>query len=211
MDDPGRRRGQSDAARDPPFTVHRSPFTVHRSAMLFPTFPCTTRRSSHGRRPSDTRSSGRQPFSPCFSEHFRAQPACHDDPSSGSLCGTHDHVPASIAVAIRQTRGPPVDGRSRHAPTNILIYDTTTFRPTADTGRRPPSDTRSSGRLASTQCFSEHFRIRCAGRPATNVHLQWREGEDRAVSRRPPGTARAVRPSSRIFRRAPFETPVPYV
>jgi hypothetical protein len=70
-------------------------------------------------------------------------------------------------------------------------------------------DTRSSGRPACMQCFSEHFRIRGAGRPATNVHLWWREGDDPAVSRPPPGTARAVRPSSRIFRRAPIETPVP--
>ena len=62
-----------------------------------------------------------------------------------------------------------------------------------------PDDTRSSGRLPCAQSFSERFRIRHAWRPATSVHVRWRQGEDRpggrsvAVVRRGDCTSRSAK------------------
>jgi hypothetical protein len=191
--------------------------------MLFRTFPYNTRLPSgelRGRLPSDTRSSGRRPLSPCCSKRFRTR---------------HDCPRASLAVVFRPTRGLPVNVRSRQTCSehfvrvtgrrdlsNSSVCGTTRQRSGEHSGRRPsdarssgrpphspsfsehfhirhdhlpastaatgrPTRGRPSGRLPCTPCFSEHFRIRHAGSPATNVHLRCRDGEDRAVSRRPPG------------------------
>ena len=105
-----------------------------------------------GRLPSDSRSSGRRPSSQCFSEHFRGcdtttgwpasnLPAClRSSPVGPGEVLRSTATPATIfrtvqcatrlpsanfPVVSRQTRGPPVDSRSRHALPIILTYDAT--------------------------------------------------------------------------------------
>jgi hypothetical protein len=235
MNDPGRRRGQTDAARDPPCTVFLSamlfrtfpfnrhpPCTVFLSAMLFRTFPYKTRLPSgelRGRHPSDTRSSGRRPLSPCCSERFRTRHDCLGRASRSSsvrhevfrstsvvakmfrtfvrVTGRHDLSNGSVCGTTRQRSGEhsgrrPSDARSSgrppHSPSFSEHFDIRhDHLPASAAVAGRPTRGRPSGRLPCTPCFSEHFRIRHAGSPATNVHLRWREGEDRAVSRRPPG------------------------
>ena len=133
---------------------------------------------------------------------------CNDHPNS-SMCDTttSGELSGRLPSDARSSGRQPVSPRSsdhfdiRHdqVATNERV-----------SGRRP-SDARSSGRLPSSQCYSGHFRIRHAGRPTSSVHVRWREGEDRAVSRRSPGTARAVLRSSRIFRPAHHATAVPHI
>jgi len=184
MDDPGRRRGQSDAARDPrACTDVRSPTlskhirirhdchpassavvgrptrglpVVRRSRRVFPIIPVYD--TTAFRRASRSSSVRHEAFrsTAAVAELFRTFSTCHDDLSNSS------------------------------------VYFYTTRLRSGEHGGQRPSDTRSSGRLPHSPSVSEHFRIRHAGRPATNVHVRWRAGEDRAVSRRPPrGTARA--------------------
>jgi hypothetical protein len=109
-----------------------------------------------GRLPSDARSSGRRPRSQCFSEHFRGCDATtgwpaairrghlpsdparssgrrpHSQRSSEQFNVRHDYPRASIPVVSRQTRGRPVDGRSRRALPIILTYDTTRLPRTSE-------------------------------------------------------------------------------
>jgi hypothetical protein len=157
-------------------------------AMLFQTYPYTTRLPSgelRGRLPSDTRSSGRRPLSPNMFRTFVRVTGRHDL-SNSSVCGTTRQ--RSGEHSGRRPSDARSSGRPPHSPSfseHFHIRHDHLPASTAAAGR--PTRGRPSGRLPCTPCFSEHFRIRHAGSPATNVHLRWRDGEDRAVSRRPPG------------------------
>lgn len=124
-----------------------------------------------GRRPSDTRSSGRLPHSPSVSERFRIR---------------HDHLPgkpvrsSAVSPSVRPTRGRPVDCRARKAFPNVSVYDTPGVRrraytcggDKAKTGRavgRSPSSAAGTARavLRSSRIF------RLAPIAATVPHIVW--------------------------------------
>jgi len=180
------------------------------------------------RRPRPTRT---KYVSQCFSGHFlshqiatfpRSFPVVTRPTPRLAVDGRVCNAFPNISVDTTRPRGGrPRSFRSSPIGPGEVLRSTAAFAtifrtvqcatrlPSGELSDRLPSDARSSGRLPSSQCSSRHFRIRHAGWPTSNAHVRWREGEDRVVSRRSTGTARAVLRSSRIFRPALHETAAP--